>query len=133
MNSTGDCGEAWNAGGSAIGEEPPTPLDMPPNPADSDRADDSETIAEDPASVDVRALLGAPGVPAPLHDPMPKDEDGRPDWARLAAVIAAVDSLLEAGMVGHARSVLAEARAIAEAAIGPLAAVIQIGVERARR
>ncbi|MBX3223362.1 MAG: hypothetical protein KF795_22810 [Labilithrix sp.] len=74
-------------------------------------------------SVDVGTLLGPSSVPSALHEPMPKDEDGRPDWVRLHALVVAVEALIGAGMMSEARPLLGQLRGIDEAARGPGAKV----------
>ncbi|MCW5832357.1 MAG: hypothetical protein KIS78_07965 [Labilithrix sp.] len=77
-------------------------------------------------SVDVSALLGPSSVPAPLHGPMPRDEHGRVDWVRLHHAMLAIENLLAAGMVGHARTVVAEAKAIVESTMPRHAEVVAL-------
>lgn len=135
-----------NCEGSAIVEDPEYPSDMPPKPSDSDRSDECETIeacimqaaeeegrdeGEEP-SIDVAELAGPPGLPGPLYDPTPKDENGRPSWERLHALVVAVEALIGAGMVSEARPLLGQLRSITEAARGPSAKVIELGAERSR-
>lgn len=87
-------------------------------PSDSDRQDDSGTIAEE--TIDVAELVGPPGLAAPMHDPPPKDGKGRVDWARLHALLTAVEALVAAGMTSEARPLLGQLWGIVEAGRGPL-------------
>lgn len=91
------------------------------------------TSHEPPEAVSIASLLGPPNLPAPLYDPVPKDEHGRPDWSRLHALVVAVEALMNAGLTHEARPLLAQLRGIVEAARGPAAKVIELGVERSRR
>ena len=79
----------------------PSPSDTPPNHANPASSDDAPDDAVE--GVDVATLLGPANVPAPLHEPMPKDEDGRPDWMHLQALVVAVEVLISAGMTSEAR------------------------------
>lgn len=118
----------------AIVGAPGYPLHTGPNPADSDRPDECETIEvctmHESEIVDVSSLLGPPGLPAPLYDPIPKDEHGRPDWNRLHALVVAVEALVGAGMAAEARPLVGQLRGIVEAARGPVAPVIQLSPRR---
>lgn len=87
----------------AIVDSPEYPLDMPPKPSDSDRSDECGTNEacimhepEEEGSIDVSTLLGPSSVPAPLYDAVPKDEQGRPSWERLHALVVAVEALVSA-------------------------------------
>ncbi len=133
MKSIKTRGEALNTGGSAIDATPSIPSDMRSNPADSDRSDDSRTIREAPESVAVAELVGPAGLPAPLYDPVPKDDAGRAAWSKLHALVVAVEALVAAGMSAQARPLVAELRTIVESARGPAAKVIELGAERSKR
>lgn len=89
--------------------------------------------SDEEPSVDVSTLLGPSSVPAPLLEPAPKDEHGRVDWARLHALVTAVEALVAAGMTSEARPLLGQLRGIVEAARGPSAKVFELSVERSRR
>lgn len=122
-----------NYDGSAIGGPPGYPLDTPPNHADSGRVDVWKTNETKHESVDVTTLLGPANVPAPLHEPMPRNEHGRPDWTRLHALVVAVEALVSAGMTSEARPLVRELRALVEAAQGPRATVLDLHAARAKR
>ncbi len=78
------------------------------------------------ASVDVRELAGPPGLPGPLYDPPPKMQDGTVDWVRLHHVLEAVENLLRAGMIAHARAVVTEAKTIVTQAMPRCADVVDL-------
>ncbi len=104
-----------------------------PNSADSDRSDESETIAIGAESVDVGVPLGPANLPGPLYEPAPRGPACEVDWVRLDALVRAVEALVGANMASEARPLVSRLRAIVAAARGPHAEVIELASARVER
>ena len=129
MNATEAVAIAGNSEASEGVATSAPPLDTPPKPSDSDPSDECETneacIMHDDLGVDVGTLLGPSNVPAPLHD-APRTSAGEVDWIKLAALVRAVESLVGAGLGGHAKPLIVELRSIIEGAMPKGAEVIAL-------
>jgi len=83
--------------------------------------------------VEIAELLGPPGLPAALYDPLPKTANDQVDWNKLHALVVAVEALVGAMMAAEARPLIVQLRETVEEARGPVAKVIDLGSERSRR